>query len=208
MCDATRFITGRGTGAIKAFWARQLAKVKARANALLPELRKLRRSVDPEGSETRARIHVPVLKEPMRQNDMGGPEWRDQFVFGSPKMGGLRESEVYPPSSASPEILPREDLFRVASSRFVSAKRGRGPTAEEPWREAMSQTKKNRLHVPHRYTPAGELWEEEGLTVANPAFRFGVRQVGKLRAVDDLKRSSTKEATSVKTPTYFPSWAT
>ena len=45
-----------------------------------------------------------------------------------------------------------------------------------------------------------------GPTAVNPAFRFGVQQVDKLRAVDDLQGSSTNEATFIKTPIGLPSW--
>ena len=42
--------------------------------------------------------------------------------------------------------------------------------------------------------------------LANPAFRFGAQQGLKLRAVDDLKRGATNDATSVSTPITLPSW--
>ena len=40
----------------------------------------------------------------------------------------------------------------------------------------------------------------------NPAYKFGAQQAEKLRAVDDLKRSSTNEAATVLTPINLPSW--
>ena len=42
--------------------------------------------------------------------------------------------------------------------------------------------------------------------VANPAIRFGVQQVDKLRPVDGLKRSSTSEAAFVEIPINLPPW--
>ena len=113
--------------------------------------------VDPEGSETRARIHAPLLKELTQQNDMGGADWCDQFVFGFPALGELGEPRVYPPSSALPEILPREESFRLASPRFFSAKRSRGPKTEELRRESMSEAKENWPRGPRRFLPEGEL---------------------------------------------------
>ena len=60
------------------------------------------------------------------------------------------------------------------------------------------------MHGPRRYTPKGELWVSGELYVVNPAFRFGAQQVGKLRAVDDLKGSSAHEAAITKMPTNSP----
>ena len=118
---------------------RQIAQDNARANALLPDLKKLRRLVDPERSKARARIQVPLLGELLRQNDMGGAGWCDQFPFGFPMMGGLGEPGVFPPSLISTENLAREEIFRLASSMSVAAKGGQGPRADDPWREATSQ---------------------------------------------------------------------
>ena len=39
-----------------------------------------------------------------------------------------------------------------------------------------------------------------------PAFRFGVLQGEKLRAVDDIKQSFTNRATRVLTPINLPTW--
>ena len=47
---------------------------------------------------------------------------------------------------------------------------------------------------------------EEGPQLANPAFRFGVQLGSKLRAVDDLKRSTTNRAADVRTPVKLPTW--
>ena len=93
----------------------------------------------------------------------------------------------------------------AASPRFVSTNGGQGPKADELRSEALSQVEKNRLDGPHQYSTKGELWVAGELIVVNPAFRFGVRQVDTLRAVDDLKRGSTNEASSVNTPMNFPS---
>ena len=42
-------------------------------------------------------------------------------------------------------------------------------------------------------------------TILNPAYRSGAQQSGKLRVVDDLERSSTKEAATVHSPINLPS---
>ena len=70
----------------------------------------------------------------------------------------------------------------------------------------MDQVKKQWLHGPRRSTEQGELMVEGKPVLANPAFRFGVQQGRKLRAVGDLKRSATNDATFVATPINLPSW--
>ena len=62
------------------------------------------------------------------------------------------------------------------------------------------------LDGPHRFNKEGELMVNGESAIASPAFRFGVQQGSKLRAVDDLKRSATNDATFVSTPINLPSW--
>ena len=190
-------------GAFRAIWNRQLGKIKDGARLLLPELQKLRKRIDPGRSETGARLRAPLLKELMQQNEMGGSDWCDQFAPGFPMWGELGEPRVYPLSSESSGIFSGEEPSKSASSRFVAARKGQGPKAEEPWREAISQTKTNWLQGPRRYAPTGELRAGGDIVVANPAFPLGAQQVGKLRAGDDLKRSPRNEAASSKTPIGF-----
>ena len=64
----------------------------------------------------------------------------------------------------------------------------------------MDQVKKHWLDDPQRYNESGELQEGDERVVANPAFRFGVQQGEKLRAVDGLKKSSTNDAAFIVTP--------
>ena len=70
----------------------------------------------------------------------------------------------------------------------------------------MSQVEKNWLRGPHRYSTQGALWVGGGTTAVNPAFRCGVQQADKLRAVYELKRSSTNDTTFIKAPSNLPSW--
>ena len=69
----------------------------------------------------------------------------------------------------------------------------------------MGQVGEHWLDGPRRYSENGRLVVGNEPMVANPAFRFGVQQGEKLRAVDDLKRSSTNDATLIATPLDLPS---
>ena len=74
------------------------------------------------------------------------------------------------------------------------------PNERQQWFEAMDQVKKHWLGGPRRYKEQGELMANDKPVQANPAFRFGVQQGAKLRAVDNLKRSVTNDATFISTP--------
>ena len=137
---------------------------------------------------------------------MGGSDWRDKFVSGFPILGELGEPGVYPPSSLTPSYISREELFGGAMDRFCSKNRAPDPNANQLWPEAMDQDKKQWPNGPHRFNEKGELMVDGKPVLANPAFRFGVQQGSKLRAVDDLKRSATNDATFVSTPINLPSW--
>ena len=142
VCEALRFITGRGTGANQAIWNRQLRKVMDRARAPLPGHQKLRNRIDPERSETRDRLLAPLRKELMQQNGTGGSDWCDQFTLGFPTLGEFGEPGVFSLISDFSEIVTRKELPKSASSRFVTSKKGRGPKAEELRRGAISQAKR------------------------------------------------------------------
>ena len=71
--------------------------------------------------------------------------------------------------------------------------------------EAMAQVAKGRLEGPPEYTSEGGLLIDGDPTTVNPASRFGAQQADVLRFVDDFKRSSTNEATSVRAPIHLPS---
>ena len=139
-CKAVRFITEGGTRSTEAFWNRQQRKGKDRPRALPSDLRRLRNRVAPVRSETRVRLHAPLLEDPMEQNEAGRADGCGQFALGLPMLGELGEPGVYPPSSELSGSLLGEELLKSDSSRFVSARKGQGPKVEELRREAISQT--------------------------------------------------------------------
>ena len=70
----------------------------------------------------------------------------------------------------------------------------------------MDQVKKHWRDGPRHYNENGELHVGDEPVVASPAFRFGVQQGEKLRAVGDLERSSPNGATFIAPPVNLPSW--
>ena len=70
----------------------------------------------------------------------------------------------------------------------------------------MDQVNKHWLDGPRKFQEQGELMVKGEPVLANPAVRFGAQQGSKLRAVDDLERSATNDATFASTPINLPSW--
>ena len=108
----------------------------------MPVLHQLRAAAEPPKEVSRARIHVPPLKELLEDNGMGGSEWCGKFATGFPILGELGEPGVYPPSSHFPPYISREELFENAKDWFFSNNRTQGPNAKQLWFEAMDQVKK------------------------------------------------------------------
>ena len=71
---------GNEAAEIPTFWKGGVAKLEPEASYLLPEMQKNRRSLSSELRETRAELHIPLLKELLELRDMGGAESRDQFM--------------------------------------------------------------------------------------------------------------------------------
>ena len=72
----------------------------------------------------------------------------------------------------------------------------------ELWAEALEQTSKRWLQGPYSYGEQGRLFTDKGTPLASPVFRFGVEQVPKLRARDNLKKSRRNKAhTQIDLPT-------
>ena len=117
--EATNFIARRGSAGVRAFWLKQLSRIHQRAQELTPILQQLRATVEPSRQASRARIHVPLLKELLEKNGMGGPEWRDKFVTGFPILGELGEPGVFPPSPLAPAYISRIELSEGAKERFA-----------------------------------------------------------------------------------------
>ena len=173
--EAVSFITQRGRAGIKGFWIKQLSRIQQRAHELMPILHQLRASADPSREPSRARLHVPLLKELLAENGVGGSEWCDKCVTGFPISGELGEPGVYPPSNQPPSYISREELFEKATERLLSNNRTSDPNGRQLWFDAMGQVKEHMLDGPHRYSKRGELIANDEPALANPAFRFGVQ---------------------------------
>ena len=102
----------------------------------------------PERRVTRSQVHAPLVEELLQENGMAGAAWCDQFVFGFRTIGEIGEPGDYPLSSETSDLLSGEGIFAAAPTRFVSAKRGLGPSTEQLCQAALSQVEKNWLHGP------------------------------------------------------------
>ena len=84
---------------------------------------------------------------------------------------------------------------------------GKKPSADaQPSGEAVDKVEDGRLDGPLICKGSGKLSVNGEAKLTNTAYRFRAQQAEKLRAADDLKRSSTNEATAIHTPIDLASW--
>ena len=204
--EAISFMANKSSEEMLEFWQTTVGVLAERAYVLMPQLVQMRNELKEEELATRARLHLPLLAELLEQEGMGGEDWLAQFCEGFPMIGTVGEPGVYPANSHTPKPISREELFRTAKDRWKPGKKPDEAHRAKLWEEAMTQTEKGWLSGPHRYSKKGRLRVGQQKMSVNPAYRFGVQQAEKLRAVDDLKRSRTNEATAVTTPINLPSW--
>ena len=72
------------------------------------------------------------------------------------------------------------------------------------WEDALGQVQRGWLDGPFPSDDEGRLITGQGPQPVNLTFRLGVQQGGKLRAVDDLKRSQADRTAKVRTPVNLP----
>ena len=100
----------------------------------------------------------------------------------------------------------RRGVISISFLDVPIRKRGSGSNASRLRQEAPVQVSRGWLCGPQKYTSRGELTMAGKATAVNPACRLGAQQSDKLRAVGDLKRSLTNEATAVQTQINLRSW--
>ena len=203
--DALSFIAGDKSANISTFRRGEDVKLESAARRLLLELQKIRTSPSSERRETRAKLSTLLPEGLLKLRDMGGAYWCDQFINDLPKRGVLAELGKYPcPLKKVPNPISTGQRFQAATARFETARGAADANAPRLWNGAFSQVAEGWLRGPHVYTAKEELISNGKATVANPAYRFGAQQADELRAVDDLKKSITNEATAVRGPINLP----
>ena len=121
-------------------------------------------------------------------------------------IGNFADPGVYPTSSPEEPKLAREELMRSARDRAQGGGGRKEQTATELWEGAIRWATKGWLEGTSGYDPEAKLWLGGKLLEVNPAYRVGVRQGAKLRAVDGLRRSAADQAAATHTPTNLPPW--
>ena len=137
---------------------------------------------------------------------MGGQARIKQVVDSSPTIGNLAEPGVCTSASAEERKITRGELMRSAEDRARRGEDRPDLTSTELWGEAIKQVAKGWLEGPFEYHQGAKLRVGDKLLEVSPAYGSGVRQGQKPRAVDDLKRSATYDATAIHTPIDLPSW--
>ena len=142
----------------------------------------------------------------MRDFDIGGRAWIDQFSFSFPIAGRLSQRHLFPPDMKVGEITPPSQLSDASGARFRerAAKPGR-KNAQLFRGEAMGQVQAGCLVPPSELSPDGRplTWRSGDFNIS---FRHWVSQQEKLRDCDDLEHSMTNLACVVATPIQLVSW--
>ena len=153
------------------------------------------------------RINIADFYSLMRNARLHGSSWIRQFIFGFPLVGALSQQYTYP---LDDEVdvkpgLPPKLLLISTRPRFE----------ERPRQEGKQNMKDLRGEAPEQHLKGWAaspflLDFSSSCTAAskklNIAIRFGVSQVEKKRAFDDLRRSMANLDCSVLTPTRLVSW--
>ena len=114
--------------------------------------------------------------------------------------------ESPPISDMAKPPLPTAAIWSSSSKRFRERARASGyRNADALWEDALSHVQEGWLSRPAEFPPDGDIDFSTG-GANNAAFRFGVSQGEKLRALDDLRRNMTNLCTTALTPITLPTW--
>ena len=164
------------------------------------------KKTDPRRAPATGEFNFIAMMSMMGQFGMGASLWLQQFVWGFALTGDLSQSGVYP---TDPQVLSAPDLSSIwdgAESRYRARANGTGwPNAEILWSVALEQVEKGWLMDPHPIGGDGQC-PNAAIGPINVSFRFGVGQMGNLRACDDLKYGPANLYCSVWAPIKLPTW--
>ena len=154
--EAISFKADHKTTQVLDFREGEPEELESKARRLLPELREIRKNLGLGQGEARSRLHIPLLKELLKIDDMGGATWCDQFADGFPTLGELAEPGAYPLSSLKmPGPISGEKLFQSGASRFEPARGGTEANSPRLWKEAQVQVAQGWQRGPRKFNPHG-----------------------------------------------------
>ena len=204
--DAMSFMLSTPLSLQVDFWADQLKRVRLLVDQAADLQQKWYQKVDPRIHSATGKFNFIAMMSLMDQYNLGGKSWLQQFVWGFPITGDLSQSGVYP---TDPKVTPAPDpsgIWTDTTTRYQSRAKASGwPNADHLWKEAMDQVEKGWLSTPLPIDTNGQC-PLAALGPINISFRFGVDQMEKLRACDDLKYGTTNLYCSVWTPIKLPTW--
>ena len=203
---ALEFINKNDPGNLKAFWPSQLGKLSLLVEKCAPAQTIWDASKPESIKGTGGELKTVALLQLMRNKDLGGAEWIKQFTFGFPIVGTLSQKGVYPTDPSIGQAPDLSEIWNLRTERFRNrATRSGWKDANALWGEAMGQVNRGWLGEPLDVDLNGGLSAYPGESV-NIAFRFGVRQLDKLRACDDLKHNTANLYCKTVTPIKLPTW--
>ena len=94
--EAISLITATRSGGSSTFRRGRIEDLESEARRLLLGIRAIRGNLSSEQRGVRGNLHTPLPQEPLEPRDMGGAEWREEFIGGIPMLGRLAEPGVCP----------------------------------------------------------------------------------------------------------------
>ena len=129
----------------------------------------------------------------------------EKIIFGFTTIGKIEQTGVSPLAESKKPPPGLSGIWKGNLQRFQTRARASGLLNAAPlWGDALAQVSRGWHAPPTPYDLIGNIpaWGVVG-TIAD--LRFGVDQVDKIRACDDLKYS-TNQYCYVKTPIKLPTW--
>ena len=131
---------------------------------------------------------------------IGDKRWVRQYIFGFPIIAEIEQARVFRRDASAAHAPDIAGMWAGNAVRCALSPRDPGAlNAQTLWPEACEKETKGWLGIPLPIDRAGIVKTYENKPVL-AAFRFGVEQMAKLRACDDLKYSTTGLCCTLCTP--------
>eukprot|EP00435_Cladocopium_sp_Y103_P008138 s3431_g2.t1 len=185
------FILTEGPSRVAKFRTDTLKHYVARARALQPEEDKLHASLDADVRHVMSSKRLLLFREMMRDAGVQDTALFDEMCNGFKLVGDLQPSGQFGPQWR-PAALGVEQLKQTAMWAQKAVVASCGKHAEDPevaasvWNETLEQAAADKCWVKGPFT-AQQITDRQGPHWIPPK-RFGVRQGGKIRPVDDFSQ--------------------
>ena len=205
---AAKFNRDSDPGQVAHFWDMQLLSMGDIIAPAMEVEQRWRSLIPPETAAAIGKIRIARLILLADQCGIGGASRPQQFIFGPPLVGMLSRRRCFPTNlkEGRKKAEPIRKIMKTSASRFADRANKAGHENAKALRgEDLAQREKGWANRPFRLS-----LDRHPFVLNSPelniAFRFGVEQIDKLRACDDLRHARTNLASVVQTPIKRARW--